>query len=61
MKKEKKMEFNELYEYLTESEMFTTEELELITCINGANIEVLNDALYARYGYHDIEQMNEEL
>lgn len=38
----------------------TDEELELITCINGMNIEALNGVIYARTGYHDIEQYMEE-
>lgn len=34
----------------------TDEELELITNINGLNIEALNDVIYVKTGYHDIEQ-----
>ena len=39
----------------------TNEELELITNINGLNIEALNEVIYVRTGYHDIEQLMEEL
>ena len=38
----------------------TQEELILITSINGYNIKALNDVIYARTGYHDIEQYEEE-
>ena len=34
----------------------TDAELHLITCINGYNMETLNDVIYVRTGYHDIEQ-----
>ena len=50
---------NLLYEYYVDSEMFTQEELDLITDINGWNVETFNDALYARFGYRDLEQMLE--
>ena len=50
---------NVLWDELLEQELFTYEELRLITNINGYSIETLNDALYARYGYRDYEQMME--
>ena len=37
----------------------TEEELQLVTCINGYNKEALNDIVYARTGYHTIEQFLE--
>lgn len=49
----------ELYETLLDEELFTDEELRLLTNINGLSIETLNDAIYARYGYRDYEQMKE--
>ena len=49
----------ELYEILTEQAYFTDAELELLTNINGYNIQTLNDAIYARYGYRDYEQLQE--
>lgn len=48
---------NELYEKLIDGEYFTSEELSLITCINGYSIDTLNDCIYARYGYRDYSQM----
>jgi hypothetical protein len=47
------------YSYLEDSEMFTPEELQLITNINGYNIETLNDAIYSRFGYRDLIQFLE--
>jgi hypothetical protein len=34
--------------------------LQIITNINGYNENTLNDVLYARFGYRDLEQMEEE-
>jgi len=50
----------DLFNQLIDLNLFTAEELELITCINGFTVETLNDCLFARYGYRDINQMLEE-
>jgi hypothetical protein len=34
--------------------------LQIITNINGYNEKTLNDVLYAKFGYRDIKQMEEE-
>ena len=47
------------WEYLVEREIATEDELQLITDINGYNIEALNSVIYARTGYHDLEQLKE--
>lgn len=49
-----------LYYELIVHELFTQDELELITNINGFTVETLNDCIFARYGYRDLEQMLEE-
>lgn len=49
-----------LWDYLIENSIATQEELELITSINGYSVETLNDVIYARTGYHDLEQLQEE-
>ena len=49
--------FNELWDALVEGNLFTEPELQLLTDINGASIETLNDAIYSRYGYRSYEQM----
>jgi len=53
-------DFEQVYDYLLENDYFTEKELELVTNINGNSIETLNDMLYARFGYRDIEQMLED-
>jgi hypothetical protein len=50
-------EVNKIYTELIERGYFTEEELSLITCINGYSVETLNDCIYARYGYRDLDQL----
>ena len=52
---------DEVWDLLIEYGVATQEELELITCINGYNIDTLNDVIYARTGYRDIEQVQDEI
>ena len=47
------------WKYLIDSERFTEEELVLLGEINGFNMDTLNSAIYARYGYQDLEQLLE--
>lgn len=54
-------QFNELWDLLIEHGVATEEELQLVTAINGQNITTLNDVLYARTGYRDWEQFEEEI
>lgn len=49
-----------IWQYLLSNDIATNEELQLITDINGYNEETLNDVLYARTGYRNIEQLMEE-
>lgn len=49
-----------VWDRLVDMGLFTDRELELITNINGYNIDTLNDAIYARYGYRSLDQMLEE-
>jgi hypothetical protein len=55
-----RLDVNELYETLIDEEYFTEAELNLITNINGYNLETLNDCIYARYGFRTYEQMKGE-
>lgn len=48
---------NVLWDELLERDLFTYEELQLLTNINGYSVETLNDAIFARYGYRDLQQM----
>lgn len=50
---------NELYNALIDGDYFTEEELNLLTAINGYNVETLEEAIYARYGYRSFDQMKE--
>ena len=54
------LDVNDLYEALIDEELFTDEELRLITDINGYSIDTLNDCIFARYGYRSYEQMKGE-
>lgn len=53
------MELNDIYNALIDGEFFTESELQLLTDINGYSIETINDAIYARYGLRDFEQLTE--
>lgn len=46
-----------IWDRLIELEIATQEELELVTSINGYNEESLNDIIYVRTGYRNIEQL----
>lgn len=48
---------NVLWDALLDDDLFTYEELKLLTNINGYSVETLNSAIFARYGYRDLEQM----
>ena len=52
---------DDIYQLLIDLGMFTEQELELLTKINGFNFQTLEDALYCRYGYGSIDQFLEEL
>ena len=50
------MELDEQFNYLIENGICTEDEMKLVTSINGYNEESVNDILYVRTGYRDIEQ-----
>lgn len=52
---------DEVWDLLIEYGVATQKELELVTCINGYSIDSLNDVIYARTGYRDIEQLQDEI
>lgn len=49
-----------VWEALVNMGIATEDELQLVTDINGYNIDTLNDVIYVRTGYHDIEQLEME-
>lgn len=50
------MELDEQFNYLVECEICTEDEMKLVTSINGYNEESVNDILYVRTSYRDMEQ-----
>ena len=48
-----------VYDLLVEFTVATSDEIDLVVNINGWSIDTLNDILYARTAYHDIEQFLE--
>ena len=55
MSEEERIE--QVWNYLVEKEIASDDELRLVTKINGYREEVLNDVIYVRTGYHDLEQL----
>jgi len=54
------MNEQEIKDYLLNAGIATEQELDLITNINGWNKTALNDVLFCRTGYRNIEQMEGE-
>ena len=54
-------EVNEVWDLLIEYGVATQKELELVTCINGYNMDAMNDVIYARTGYQNIDQLQDEI
>ena len=50
----------EVWDLLIEYGVANAEELELVTYINGYSMDTMNSIIYARTGYHDIEQLQDE-
>ena len=50
----------DMYDYLVDNGIATDEEIKLVTQINGDNIDTYEDILYARTGYRNFEQLEEE-
>ena len=47
---------NEIYDFIIDYSIATIDEIDLITTINGYNLKALNDIIYVRTGYYDMEQ-----
>lgn len=50
------MNLEEIIDYLVDNGIATKDEIELVTNINGYNEESINDIIYYRTAFHDIEQ-----
>ena len=48
-----------IWDYLIENEIVSEEELKLVTDVAGYSVETLEAVIYARTGYHDLEQLME--
>jgi hypothetical protein len=53
----KKMTLQYFYDWLKDNGIFTQAELELITHMNGYNIDTLNLAVYSRCGYQTVQDL----
>ena len=53
------MTTNELWTLIVGYGIATNSEIDLVTDINGNSIETLNNIIYARTGYRDIESYEE--
>ena len=54
------MNISTIWDTIIEYGIATEEELSLVTAINGYNEDTLNDVIYVRTGYRNIEQLLEE-
>jgi hypothetical protein len=52
-------EFNKFYDYLVDYNVATEDEINLVCCINGHNVESLERILYARLGLRSLNQWQE--
>ena len=48
--------FDKTWDFILEYGIANEEELQLVTNINGYNLETLNDIIEVRSGYEDMEQ-----
>jgi len=47
------------WDYLIDNGIATEDELQLVTCIIGYNLDTLNKVIYAKTGYRSIEQLKD--
>lgn len=52
---------SKVWDLLIEYGVANAEEINLVTCINGYNMDTMNSIIYARTGYRNIEQLENEL
>ena len=50
----------DIWDAIVEHGIATEEELELVTAINGYHDDALNDVIFVRTGYKNIEQLLED-
>ena len=54
------MKVDEMWDYLEDNMIATKDELTLVTNINGYNETSMLDILYAKTGYRNFDQLEEE-
>ena len=54
------MDISTIWDTIIEYGIATEEELELVTAINGYHDDALNDVIFVRTGYRNIEQLLED-
>ena len=54
------MDRYDIWDAIVEHGIATEEELELVTAINGYHDDALNDVIFVRTGYRNIEQFLED-
>ena len=54
------MNIDTIWDAIIEYGIATEEELELVTAINGYHDDALNDVIFVRTGYRNIEQLLED-
>lgn len=52
-------ELDNIYDFIIEYGIATEDEINLVTSINGYNESALNDIIFVRTGYRDMEQYKE--
>lgn len=50
-------QLDEVWDLIITYGIATDDEIRLVTNINGYNMEALNDIIYAKTGYRDIDQV----
>jgi len=53
-------QYNDLYEYLVDNEIFTEAEIAIAVYFHGDSLETLETLLYYRTGYRSLDQILEE-
>lgn len=52
----REQELRILWDYMVDKDIATDDEIRLVTSIMGMRLTALNNILYSRTGYHDLEQ-----
>ena len=54
------MDTNEMWDYLVDTVGVSEETMEVVTAINGYSAGTFEDVLYAKTGYRDFDQLEDE-